>query len=260
MTPKVQPKCASPVTDFASTIFPAYPLGRLPGHLPSGYGAATGKNKMTEHNFKNLHVLDHPLIAHKLSIMRMVTTPTRDFRALLKEIGLLMGYELTRPLPTRSEMIKTPVGPAEGRFIAGKKMTIVPILRAGLGMADGLMELMPSARVGHIGLYRDPETLEAVEYLVKLPEVEGRTFILVDPMLATGHSAIHAIEALNKRGVVDKDIRFMALVAAPEGIAKFNKNHSDVEIYVAALDEKLNEHAYIVPGLGDAGDRLFGTA
>ena len=209
--------------------------------------------------FDNLHVLDHPLIAHKLSLMRRRDTPTKDFRQLLMEISLLMGYEITRDLPVRSEPIETPVAATTGKFIAGKKVAVVPILRAGLGMADGLLELMPSARVGHIGVYRDPETLRPVEYLVKLPEVSGRTFILVDPMLATGNSAVHAIDVLNQRGVEDANIRFLALVAAPEGVTTIEAAHPGVAIYVAALDERLNEHAYIVPGLGDAGDRLFGT-
>lgn len=206
-----------------------------------------------------LNVLDHPLIAHKLSLMRDVACSTKDFRALLKEISLLMGYELTRDLPVRHEKVTTPVAETMGRFIAGKKVAIVPILRAGLGMADGLLELMPSARVGHVGVYRDPDTLEAIEYLVKLPEAKGRLFIVVDPMLATGNSAVHALDALNKRGVADENIRFMALVAAPEGVARLSESHPKVSIFVAALDEKLNDHAYIVPGLGDAGDRLFGT-
>ncbi len=206
-----------------------------------------------------LNVLDHPLIAHKLSLMRDATCSTKDFRTLLKEISLLMGYELTRDLPVRHQKVTTPVADTMGRFIAGKKVAIVPILRAGLGMADGLLELMPSARVGHIGVYRDPDTLQPVEYLVKLPEVEGRLFIVVDPMLATGNSAVYALDVLNKRGVADENIRFMALVAAPEGVARLTAAHPSVNVFVAALDEKLNDHAYIVPGLGDAGDRLFGT-
>ena len=210
-------------------------------------------------NFASLHVLDHPLIVHKLTLMRRRDTATKDFRQLLVEISLLMGYEVTRDLPVRSEPIETPVAKTQGEFIAGKKVAVVPILRAGLGMADGLLELMPSARVGHIGVYRDPETLQAVEYLVKLPEVTGRTFILVDPMLATGNSAVHAIDVLNKHGVEDANIRFLALVAAPEGVRTVEAAHPSVAIYVAALDERLNVHAYIVPGLGDAGDRLFGT-
>ena len=212
-----------------------------------------------KHEFKNLNILSHPLITHKLSLMRDKETSTNQFRMLLKEIALLMGYEVTRQLPLRSQNIYTPVGPAQGLYIAGKKMVIVPILRAGLGMADGLLELVPSARVGHIGVYRDPKSLEPVEYLAKLPETEGRTFILVDPMLATGNSAVHAIKLINSMGVNEEKIRFMALVAAPEGVRRIEESHPSVKVYVAALDEKLNEHAYIVPGLGDAGDRLYGT-
>tara|TARA_B100001029_G_scaffold164083_1_gene154675 strand:- start:240 stop:755 length:516 start_codon:yes stop_codon:yes gene_type:complete len=170
-----------------------------------------------------------------------------------------MGYEVTRNLPLRSEPIETPIETTEGRYIAGKKMVVVPILRAGLGMADGLLELVPSARVGQIGVYRDPSTLEAIEYLVKLPQSDGRIFVLVDPMLATGNSAVHALDVLNDHGINDSDIRFMALVAAPEGIKRVNERHSSVTIYVGALDRQLNEHAYILPGLGDAGDRLYGT-
>ena len=200
--------------------------------------------------FPNLFILDHPLIQHKLTHMRNVTTSTRTFRQLLREIALLMGYEVTRNLPL-TEM--------DAPVIAGKKLAIVPILRAGAGMADGLLELVPGARVGHIGLYRDPETKKPHEYLVKLPEVEGRTFILVDPMLATGNSAAHAVAVLNARGVPDSDILFLALVGAPEGMRAFNRRHAAVNVYVASLDSHLNEQAYIVPGLGDAGDRLFGT-
>jgi len=191
--------------------------------------------------------------------MRNKETSTNQFRMLLKEISLLMSYEVTRNLPLRSEPIETPVDSTEGNFIAGKKLVVVPILRAGLGMADGLLELVPSARVGHIGVYRDPSSLEPVEYLVKLPETDGRIFILVDPMLATGNSAVHAIDVLNSHGVTDDEIRFMALVASPEGIKCLHERHSSVSIYVAALDRKLDDHAYIVPGLGDAGDRLYGT-
>ena len=218
-----------------------------------------GSNMSTHKDFPNLHLLDHPLIQHKLSHMRKVNTSTKTFRQLLKEIALLMGYEITRELPVSFEEIETPICPMKAPVIQGRKLAVVPILRAGSGMADGLIELMPSARIGHIGLYRDPETHMPVEYLVKLPEVEGRTFILVDPMLATGNSAVAAIDTLNKYGVADKDIRFMALVAAPEGVKVFQDAHPDVPIYTAGLDEKLNEKAYIVPGLGDAGDRLFGT-
>ena len=215
------------------------------------------KNMNSE--FQNLIVLDHPLITHKLSLMRDKNTSTNQFRMLLKETSMLMGYEVTRNLPLRSEPIETPIETTEGRYIAGKKMVVVPILRAGLGMADGLLEPVPSARVGQIGVYRDPSTLEAIEYLVKLPQSDGRIFVLVDPMLATGNSAVHALDVLNDHGINDSDIRFMALVAAPEGIKRVNERHSSVTIYVGALDRQLNEHAYILPGLGDAGDRLYGT-
>jgi uracil phosphoribosyltransferase len=214
---------------------------------------------MPHPRFPSLHILDHPLILHKLSHMRMKTTPTVAFRQLLKEIALLMGYEITRELPLTEEHITTPLAEMDAPVIAGKKVAIVAILRAGLGMAEGLHELVPSARAGHIGLYRDHATKRPVEYLVKLPEPEGRIFIVVDPMLATGNSAIHAVDVLNRHGVDDGSIRFMALVAAPEGIEAFARAHPRVQIYTAALDERLNEHAYIVPGLGDAGDRLFGT-
>lgn len=214
----------------------------------------------TTPDFPNLFILDHPLILHKLTHMRKMATPTRDFRGLLKEISLLMGYEITRDLPMTTEMIETPVAPMEeAPVIKGKKVAVVPILRAGTGMADGLLELMPSARVGHIGLYRDPETKRPVEYLVKLPAARGRLFIVTDPMLATGYSAAHAIDVLNNHGVKDSNIRLMALVAAPEGVQVLLDAHPDVPVYVASLDERLNKKAYIVPGLGDAGDRLFGT-
>lgn len=209
--------------------------------------------------FPNLHILDHPLILHKLTHMRNRETSTKTFRALLKEIALLMGYEITRELPVGTEEIDTPLQPMRAPVIQGRKLAIVPILRAGLGMADGLVELMPSARIGHIGLYRDPETKRPVEYLVKLPKVAGRIFILVDPMLATGYSAVAAVDTLNKHGVADADIRFMALVAAPEGVRVFQDAHPDVPLFTAALDDRLNDKAYILPGLGDAGDRLFGT-
>lgn len=209
--------------------------------------------------FPSLHVLKHPLIQHKLTLMRDVTTSTRTFRELLKEIALLMGYEVTRDLPLTFEEIETPLCKMTAPVIAGKKLAVVPILRAGIGMADGLLQLVPSAKVGHIGLYRDPETLKPVEYLVKLPPVEDRLFILVDPMLATGNSANAAVETLRKRGVPEDKIIFLALVAAPEGVDVFYKEHPSVPVYVASVDEKLNDHAYIVPGLGDAGDRLFGT-
>jgi uracil phosphoribosyltransferase len=209
--------------------------------------------------FPSLHVLDHPLIRHKLSLMRDKRAPTILFRQLLREISLLMGYEITRRLPVTTERIETPLATIDAPVIAGKKVAIVSILRAGLGMADGLLDLIPSARMGHIGLYRDPQTKRPVEYFVKLPEPEGRLFILCDPMLATGYSAVAAVDILNRRGVADSSIRFMALVAAPEGVRVFAAAHPTIPVYAAALDDHLNDHAYIVPGLGDAGDRLFGT-
>lgn len=209
--------------------------------------------------FPNLHVLNHPLIQHKLTLMRDITTSTRTFRELLKEIALLMGYEVTRDLPLTYEEIETPLTKMKAPVIAGKKLAVVPILRAGIGMADGLLQLVPSARVGHIGLYRDPKTLKPVEYLVKLPPVDDRLFILVDPMLATGNSAAAAVDTLLKNGVPENKIVFLALVAAPEGVRVFTNLHPTVPVYVASLDEKLNDHGYILPGLGDAGDRLFGT-
>lgn len=209
--------------------------------------------------YPQLHVLDHPLILHKLTHMRDKDTSTRTFRQLLREISLLMGYEITRNLPLMYEPVETPLATFEAPVIAGKKLVITPILRAGLGMAEGLMELVPSARVGHIGVYRDHATLRPVEYLVKLPEPEGRLFILTDPMLATGYTAVHAVDVLLKRGAEADNIRVMALVAAPEGLEVFYNHHPSVPVFVAAVDKHLNEHAYIVPGLGDAGDRLYGT-
>lgn len=212
-----------------------------------------------QERFPNLHVLDHPLIQHKLTHMRNKDTSTRTFRQLLREISLLMGYEITRHLPLSHEEVETPLAKFMAPVIAGKKLAVVPILRAGVGMADGLLDLLPSARVGHVGLYRDHETHRPVEYLVKLPEPEGRLFILTDPMLATGYSAAHAVDALLKRGIAAENIQLMALVAAPEGLQVFFDHHPGVHVYVASVDERLNENDYIVPGLGDAGDRLFGT-
>ena len=204
------------------------------------------------------HLIDHPLIQHKLAIMRSESTPSKDFRELLDEISMLMGYELTRDLPLEDYEVKTPITTATFKRISGKKLAIVPILRAGLGMVDGLLRLVPVARVGHIGLYRDPETHEPVEYYCKMPQDIGeRLVIIVDPMLATGGSLADAITMVKARGA--KTIRAMCLVAAPEGVKKVMEAHPDVDIYCAALDEKLNDHAYIVPGLGDAGDRIFGT-
>ncbi len=190
--------------------------------------------------------------------MRQKETSTNVFRQLLHEITVLMGYELTRDLPLTERRIETPISSMLAPTLAGKKQVIVPVLRAGLGMCDGLLELMPSARVGHIGMYRDSNK-RPVEYLVRLPNVTDRLFIICDPMLATGYSAAHAVDVLKKRGVSGESIRFLALVSAPEGIAVMQQLHPDVDIYVASLDEKLDENAYIVPGLGDAGDRLFGT-
>lgn len=209
--------------------------------------------------FPNLHIADHPLVLHKLSLMREEGCPKIMFHMLLKEIGMLMGYELTKTLPLTTREIETPMAPMNAPVLEGPKPVIVPILRAGLGMVEGLETIMPSARVGHIGLYRDEKTHAAHEYLVKLPEMTGRPVFLVDPMLATGGSARHAIDVLTKRGVKPKDIRFMVLVAAPEGVKHLLDSYPEVEIFTAALDERLNENAYIVPGLGDAGDRLFGT-
>jgi uracil phosphoribosyltransferase len=211
------------------------------------------------HRFRNLHLLKHPLIQHKLSLMRDKRTPTILFRQLLREATLLMGYEVTRDLPVTAEPIETPLAAIRAPVIAGRKVAFVAILRAGLGMVDGLLELIPSARVGHIGLYRDPETKRPIEYFVKLPDPEGRLFILADPMLATGRSAVAAVDILNRRGIPDDRIRLLVLLAAPEGVTTFRASHPDLPIYTAALDERLNDHAYIVPGLGDAGDRLFGT-
>ena len=205
-----------------------------------------------------LHVFDHPLIAHKLSIMRQTKTGSKDFRELLNEIAMLMGYEITRDLPVEDYEIETPLEKMAGKRISGKKLAIVPILRAGLGMVEGILEMIPAAKVGHIGLYRNPETLQPIEYYCKLPnDIEDRDVLLLDPMLATGGSAIAAIDGLKRRGV--KHIKLMNLIGAPEGVAAVQKAHPDVEIFVAGIDEKLNDHGYIVPGLGDAGDRIFGT-
>ena len=205
-----------------------------------------------------VHVFDHPLIQHKLTIMRQTTTGPKEFRELLEEISMLMVYEVTRDLPTIDVEIETPLCKTTQKMLAGKKLGIVPILRAGLGMVDGIMNMVPACRIGHIGLYRDPETLEPVEYYCKLPaDAEERELILLDPMLATGGSASDAITLIKKRGC--NHIRLVNLIAAPEGIAKVQADHPDVDIYVAGLDDHLNDHGYIVPGLGDAGDRLFGT-
>lgn len=209
-------------------------------------------------NYKNVTVMEHPLIQHKLTILRDKNTGVKEFREVVEELAMLMGYEVTRNLPLEDTEIETPICRTKSKVIAGKKLGIVPILRAGLGMVDGMLRLIPAAKVGHIGLYRDPETLKPVEYYCKLPtDVAERDLIVLDPMLATGGSAAAAISFLKERGA--KSIRLVNLIAAPEGIKTVADAHPDVEIYVAAVDEKLNDHGYIVPGLGDAGDRLFGT-
>jgi len=205
-----------------------------------------------------VYVFDHPLIQHKVTFIRDKNTGTKEFRELVDEVTTLMGYEITREMPLQETTIETPVATCKSNVIAGKKVGLVPILRAGLGMVDGLMKLIPAAKVGHVGLYRDPETLQPVEYYVKLPsDVADRELIVTDPMLATGGSAVAAITALKNRGA--KNLKLMCLIAAPEGIKMVQDEHPDVDIYVAAIDEYLNDHGYIVPGLGDAGDRLYGT-
>ena len=206
----------------------------------------------------NVTIFNHPLIQHKLTIMRNKETSSKDFRELVSEVAMLMCYEITRDLPTEDIEVETPICKTMSKTLAGKKLAIVPILRAGLGMVDGVTKLIPAARIGHIGLYRDEETLKPVEYYCKLPkDIAEREVIVVDPMLATGGSAIDAISQIKLRG--PKNIKFMGLIAAPEGIEALKNAHPDVDIYCAALDEKLNEVGYIVPGLGDAGDRIFGT-
>ena len=206
----------------------------------------------------NLQVINHPLVQHKLSLMRKKSTSTQSFRTLIREVGTLLAYEVTKDLPLIYEEIETPLMKMDAPFLEGKKLCLVSILRAGNGLLDGFMELLPSARVGHIGLYRDPETLVAVEYYMKLPDLINQRLVLaLDPMLATGHSSAAAVTRLKENGA--ENIRFVCLLAAPEGIEYFNKVHPEVPIFVAAIDEKLNDHAYILPGLGDAGDRIFGT-
>ena len=206
----------------------------------------------------NVTTVTHPLVQHKLTLMRDKTTSTKNFRALLREIATLLCYEVTRDLSLDPIQIETPLMPMQAQVLSGKKLVFAPILRAGMGFIEGMLDLVPSARVGHIGLYRDPSTLEAVEYYFKAPtDVAERLVIVMDPMLATANSAVAAIDKLKGRGV--KDIRFVCLLAAPEGIEHLTKSHPDVEIWTAAIDEKLNDHGYIVPGLGDAGDRMFGT-
>ena len=206
----------------------------------------------------NVHVIDHPLIQHKLTIMRMKETGTKDFRELLEEISMLMAYEITRDFPLKEVEIETPICKCKEKMLAGKKVGVVPILRAGLGMLNGVVNMIPAARVGHVGMYRDPKTLKPVEYYCKLPgDVAERTLIVVDPMLATGGSSSAALSLLKEKGA--KHIILMCLVAAPEGVRVINHDHPDVPLYVAAIDEKLNDKGYIVPGLGDAGARIFGT-
>lgn len=206
----------------------------------------------------NVHVMDHPLIQHKITYIRRKDTGSKDFRSAVGEIAALMCYEATRDLKLQDVEIETPMGKMVGKELSGKKLAIVPILRAGLGMVDGMLDMVPAAKVGHIGLYRDPETLEPVEYYCKLPaDSSEREVFVVDPMLATGGSSVAAIQMLKDKGV--KSIRFMCIIAAPEGVKRMQDEHPDVELYIGALDEKLNDHAYIVPGLGDAGDRIFGT-
>jgi len=228
----------------------------LPRHCKSRREAAE-KQKENE-NMSKVCVFDHPLIQHKLSIMRDKTTSVKEFRELVSEIAMLMCYEATRDLPMEEVEVETPVAMAKCRRIAGKKLAIVPILRAGLGMVDGMVSMMPNVKVGHVGLFRDPQTLEPVKYYFKMPpDINERDVIVVDPMLATGGSASAAITFLKEVGV--KHIKLMCLIGAPEGVARMQADHPDVDIYVAALDSHLNEHGYIVPGLGDAGDRIFGT-
>lgn len=203
-------------------------------------------------------VMEHPLIQHKIGIIRRKDTGTKDFRQMISEIAMLMCYEATREMKLIDVEIETPIIKTKVKQLKGKKLAVIPILRAGLGMVDGMLQMIPAAKVGHIGLYREPETLEAVEYYCKLPEdSHEREIFVVDPMLATGNSAVAAIKLLKEKGV--KKIHFMCIIAAPEGVEKMKQVHPDVDIYIGALDEKLNDHGYIVPGLGDAGDRIFGT-
>ena len=209
-------------------------------------------------NYKNVTVFDHPLIHHKLGILRSVNTGSKEFRELISEIAMLMGYEALRDLPLKDITIKTPIAETKAKALSGKKLAFVPILRAGLGMVDGVLALVPSAKIGHIGLYRDHETLEPHEYYCKLPDdIQNRMVIVLDPMLATGGSAEAAIGFIKQRGCTQ--IKFMSIIAAPEGIKRLTTAHPDVQIYCGCVDEKLNEVGYIVPGLGDAGDRIFGT-
>jgi uracil phosphoribosyltransferase len=207
---------------------------------------------------KNVYIMEHPLIQHKISMLRDENTGTNEFRKLVEEIGILMGYEALRDLPTENVTVKTPLETCETPMISGKKLAVVPVLRAGLGMVNSILTLVPSAKVGHIGLYRDPETHEPHEYYCKLPEsIDERITVVVDPMLATGGSAVEAVDFIKAKG--GKNIKFMCIIAAPEGVEKFHAAHPDVQLYCGHLDRCLNDHAYICPGLGDAGDRIFGT-
>jgi uracil phosphoribosyltransferase len=207
---------------------------------------------------KNVTVVDHPLVQHKLSLMRRKDTPTAKFRQLIREVTMLLGYEVTRDLPLANESIETPLTQMDAPMLTGKKLVFISVLRAGNGLLEGMLDLIPSARVGHVGIYRDPETLVAVEYYFKVPEeLDERKIIVVDPMLATGNSAIAAVQRIKEAGA--RDIKFVCLLAAPEGIERFQEAHPDVPIITAAIDENLDDHGYIVPGLGDAGDRIYGT-
>jgi uracil phosphoribosyltransferase len=208
--------------------------------------------------YKNFQVITHPLIEHKLTFIRDVKTSKKEFKELVNEVAMLMAYEITKDMPLEEVEIETPICKTKSKILAGKKLVLVPILRAGLGMVDGILKLIPSARVGHIGIYRDENTLKPVSYYFKIPSnCEDRDFILIDPMLATGGSAVYAVDMLKDAGA--KSIKFMCLIAAPEGVERFCTAHPDIKVYSASLDERLNEKGYIVPGLGDAGDRLFGT-
>ncbi len=229
----------------------------MPGwsRLPTAKGEPSVSEKSS---YKDVFIFDHPLIQHKLAIMRDKDTSTKEFRELVSEVSMLMAYEVTRDLPLRPVDVETPIGIAHCHMIEGKKLALIPILRAGLGMVEGMINLVPMAKVGHIGLYRDPETLEPIEYYCKLPDdIQNRDVILLDPMLATGGSAAASVGFLKDRNI--EHIKFVCLIAAPEGIERLHSEHPDVPIFCAGLDERLDEHAYIVPGLGDAGDRLFGT-
>lgn len=220
----------------------------------------TKRNQKEHKKMKNLHIIEHPLIKHKLTILRDKNTGTKDFREITNEIARLLAYEVSRDLPLEDIEIETPIVKSTEKTIAGKKVVVVPILRAGLGMVDGILDLVPAARVGHVGLYRDEETMEPVEYFIKMPNnLEDRHLYVVDPMLATGGSAIAAIDAVIERGAKAENVKFISIVAAPEGIEALQKAHPEVDMFIASLDEKLNDDAYIIPGLGDAGDRLYGT-